>query len=120
MIFEDHKSWLHILLSDTAKPISWPKPAYQLGIDGNNGFVNQDFLVWSRRAALPNFRKLYRRITGDLPAGNYTLNIYYSILLHIKVFKDDLNDGVLILYVRTCIQYPDDNNPDDKVEWFWF
>lgn len=54
----------------------------------NNGFINQDFLVWMRRAALPDFRKLYRRITeGDyasgLPAGNYSLEIAYSILIHI-------------------------------------
>lgn len=87
------------------KPIFWPKPAYELDLtdSNNNGFVNQDFLVWMRRAALPNFRKLYRRITGGdyaqgLPAGNYTLKINYSILTHIKMFTDDLNDGVLILY----------------------
>ncbi|KAJ0063306.1 hypothetical protein NL108_015772, partial [Boleophthalmus pectinirostris] len=68
----------------TVKPPFWPKPAYELDTaePSNNGFINQDFLVWMRRAALPNFRKLYRRITeGDyaegLPAGNYTLEINY-------------------------------------------
>ncbi|XP_034015623.1 cell cycle control protein 50B [Thalassophryne amazonica] len=68
----------------TVKPIFWPVPAYELDPSDptNNGFKNQDFLVWMRRAALPDFRKLYRRITeGDyakgLPAGNYSLKIKY-------------------------------------------
>lgn len=69
------------------KPIFWSKPAYELDTSdpANNGFINQNFLVWMRRAALPNFRKLYGRINeGDyaqgLPAGNYSLEIAYSIL----------------------------------------
>lgn len=69
----------------TVKPIFWPRPAYELDLSdpANNGFINQDFLVWMRRAALPNFRKLYRRISeGDfaqgLPAGNYSLEIAYN------------------------------------------
>lgn len=76
------------------KPINWAKPAYELDESdpSNNGFVNQDFLVWMRRAALPNFRKLYRRIdaSGDykngLPAGNYTVDITYSILVLITQY----------------------------------
>ncbi|KAJ8333155.1 hypothetical protein SKAU_G00420510 [Synaphobranchus kaupii] len=69
----------------TVKPPNWPRPAYELDPQdpANNGFLNQDFLVWMRAAALPDFRKLYRRITeGDyakgLPAGNYTLDITYN------------------------------------------
>lgn len=79
---------LYILFPGTTKPINWPKPVYDLDQNDqyNNGFLNQDFLVWMRCAALPNFRKLYGRITGGnyaagLPAGNYTLAINYSILL---------------------------------------
>ncbi|XP_019743779.1 cell cycle control protein 50B [Hippocampus comes] len=71
--------------NSTAKPLFWPRPAYELDPSdpANNGFINQDFLVWMRRAALPDFRKLYRRITeGDyangLPAGNYSLEIAYN------------------------------------------
>lgn len=69
----------------TVKPLYWSRPAYELDTSdpANNGFINQDFLVWMRRAALPDFRKLYRRITeGDyasgLPAGNYSLEIAYN------------------------------------------
>ncbi|XP_016382453.1 cell cycle control protein 50B-like [Sinocyclocheilus rhinocerous] len=69
----------------TVKPINWPKAAYELDLTdpNNNGFLNQDFLVWMRRAALPQFRKLFRRITeGDyaagLPAGNYSLTVHYN------------------------------------------
>ncbi|XP_057715897.1 cell cycle control protein 50B [Corythoichthys intestinalis] len=71
--------------NDTVKPPFWPRPAYELDTSdpANNGFINQDFLVWMRTAALPDFRKLYRRITeGDyangLPAGNYSLDIAYN------------------------------------------
>ena len=40
---------------------------------------NEHFIVWMRTAGLPNFRKLWGRIEGDLMPGNYTLwinNIY--------------------------------------------
>ncbi|KAM9355761.1 cell cycle control protein 50B [Pholidichthys leucotaenia] len=69
----------------TVKPLFWPNAAYQLDTSdpNNNGFLNQDFLVWMRRAALPDFRKLYRRITdGDysngLPVGNYRIKVTYN------------------------------------------
>jgi hypothetical protein len=53
---------------------------------GNNGFINDDFIVWMRTAAFPTFKKLYRRLyrihyfVEGLPAGNYSFNISYSIL----------------------------------------
>jgi len=70
----------------TAHPPNWQKPVYELDPDDpeNNGYENEDLIVWMRTAALPNFRKLYRLVnhTGvfenGLPAGNYTLNVDYS------------------------------------------
>lgn len=69
-----------------AKPPNWPRPVYQLDANdsSNNGFQNQDFIVWMRTAAFSKFRKLYRKITptGDfesgLPQGTYELKIIYN------------------------------------------
>ncbi|XP_078094298.1 cell cycle control protein 50B [Mustelus asterias] len=63
----------------TVKPINWPRPAYELDTNpANNGFINEDFIVWMRAAALPTFRKLYRRIDGGLQPGNYSVEINYN------------------------------------------
>jgi len=62
-------------------PLSWKRSIADL----NNGFRNEDFIVWMRTAALPNFRKLYRSIDhsneyfeGGLKQGNYTLEVEYQ------------------------------------------
>ncbi|XP_058411498.1 cell cycle control protein 50C-like [Diceros bicornis minor] len=70
----------------TTKPPYWPKPVYELDEEdpGNNGFINDDFIVWMRTAAFPTFKKLYRRLSRTqcfiegLPAGNYSFNITYN------------------------------------------
>ncbi|KAM5275972.1 cell cycle control protein 50C-like [Hipposideros larvatus] len=70
----------------TTKPPYWPKPVYELDKENaeNNGFVNDDFIVWMRTAAFPTFKKLYRRLsriqyfTEGLPAGSYHFNITYN------------------------------------------
>nr|XP_006208140.1 cell cycle control protein 50C-like [Vicugna pacos] len=70
----------------TAKPPSWPKPVYELDEEDpeNNGFINEDFIVWMRTAAFPTFKKLYRRLsriqhfTEGLPAGSYSFGITYN------------------------------------------
>jgi len=71
----------------TVKPMDWQKNIWQLDVDDptNNGFLNEDLIVWMRTAALPNFRKLYRKVEkeGDfisgLPASKkYRLKIDYN------------------------------------------
>ncbi|XP_053310705.1 cell cycle control protein 50B-like [Spea bombifrons] len=68
----------------TVKPLNWSNPVFNLSDDPfNNGFINEDFIVWMRTAALPTFRKLYRRIesgnfTEGLPVGQYLLKIIYN------------------------------------------
>ncbi|XP_070100012.1 cell cycle control protein 50C-like isoform X9 [Equus przewalskii] len=74
------------LFNGTTKPPSWPKPVYELDENdpGNNGFLNDDFIVWMRTAAFPTFKKLYRRLSRTqhfiegLPAGNYSFNVSYN------------------------------------------
>lgn len=69
-----------------AKPKAWKQPIYQLDLEipDNNGFQNEDFIVWMRTAALPSFRKLYRRVDHSQPGvanglikGKYELEIDY-------------------------------------------
>ncbi|RMC11900.1 hypothetical protein DUI87_11027 [Hirundo rustica rustica] len=70
----------------TARPPYWQKPAYLLDEDDerNNGYVNDDFIVWMRVSAFATFRNLYRRVSRvrhfaeGLPAGNYTFRISYT------------------------------------------
>ncbi|KAG8590725.1 hypothetical protein GDO81_006866 [Engystomops pustulosus] len=70
----------------SARPPYWQKPPYDLDPQdpNNNGYINDDFINWMRVAALPNFRKLYRRVarlqefSDGLPAGNYSIFIDYN------------------------------------------
>lgn len=62
---------------NTAKPPNWETPFCRM----TNGLENVDFIVWMRTAALPNFRKLWRKLdrsgayANGLPQGEYTLTI---------------------------------------------
>lgn len=44
----------------------------------NQGYINQDFIVWMRTAALPTFLKLYRKLDAPLPAGDYQFQVEYN------------------------------------------
>ena len=74
-------------LANFDRPISWTRDLWQLDRENpdNNGLQNEDLIVWMRMAALPNFRKLYRRVKfnenmGKLDRGTYTLDIDYREL----------------------------------------
>ncbi|CAB1347314.1 unnamed protein product, partial [Coregonus sp. 'balchen'] len=45
----------------TARPLYWQKAMCDLDpwYHNNNGFINEDLIVWMREAAFPNFKKLY-------------------------------------------------------------
>ncbi|XP_056412990.1 cell cycle control protein 50B-like [Hyla sarda] len=62
------------IFEGTAKPTNWQNGTYNLS---ESGFKNEDFIVWMRAAALPTFRKLYRRI-GNLTEGTYQLRFEYN------------------------------------------
>ncbi|XP_023132512.1 transmembrane protein 30C [Amphiprion ocellaris] len=71
----------------TTKPPYWQKPVYERDLldPNNNGFINDDLIVWMREAAFPNFKKLYGVLhrantpfTHGLPAGNYSIDISYN------------------------------------------
>ncbi|XP_066542115.1 transmembrane protein 30C [Hoplias malabaricus] len=80
-------STLQQAFQGTAQPLYWQKHVYELDIadPNNNGFINDDLIVWMREAAFPNFKKLYGILnrsptlfTNGLPAGNYSVNIRYN------------------------------------------
>ena len=79
--FRNPTSW-----DGTVKPKYWQRPVYNLSnTTDNNGYQNEDLIVWMRTAALPTFRKLFRRVDHHqteflkgLPKGNYTVDINYS------------------------------------------
>ncbi|ESO91689.1 hypothetical protein LOTGIDRAFT_191383 [Lottia gigantea] len=81
--FQNPASWGSNLL----KPPNWKNPVWELDntTDNNNGYVNEDLIVWMRTAALPSFRKLYRRIDHSqsefkdgLKEGQYLISINYA------------------------------------------
>ena len=70
-------------------PKDWKTEIWKLDTENpdNNGFLNEDLIVWMRTAALPNLRKLYRKVdhqkdqtfASGLPADkDYRLQIEYN------------------------------------------
>lgn len=88
-IFNDTNSRLKCIFENTQKPKNWPKPIYELDLDhqDNNGFENEDLIVWLRPAAFPSFRKIYGRI--DHRANNNMLN-------------DGLRKGSYLIKINYC------------------
>jgi len=70
----------------TLPPPYWSKPVFELDPTNpqNNGYENEDLIVWMRTAAFPSFRKLYRRVnhtgmfSSGLPKGQYSLQVEYA------------------------------------------
>lgn len=84
--FRNPKGELNEAFKGFAKPRDWKMNITMLDPDNpdNNGFQNEDLIVWMRTAALPTFRKLYRRINHDvsgyakgLMKGEYLLLVNY-------------------------------------------
>ncbi|XP_017325828.1 transmembrane protein 30C isoform X1 [Ictalurus punctatus] len=80
-------STLQQAFEGTARPSYWQQPVYDLDPTdpNNNGFVNDDLIVWMREAAFPNFKKLYGILnrahapfSHGLPAGSYSVIISYN------------------------------------------
>lgn len=72
--------------ANTVKPKNWRVSVQDLDTNPDNtGYINEDLIVWMRTAALPNFRKLHRRVNHSvagyedgLPAGDYSVVIDYN------------------------------------------
>lgn len=83
-------------LQGFSRPIAWSRELWELDPNNkeNNGLQNEDLIVWMRTAALPSFRKLYRRVDfskssrfdNKLSKGDrFTLEIDYRELNLIKL-----------------------------------
>ena len=79
----------------------------------NNGLQNEDLIVWMRTAALPNFRKLYRKIdhqnNGDdfkngIPEGIYSFDIEYS-KSHPKLRQPNFVFTIFLIGIRSLISF---------------
>ena len=104
--FNNPTSW-----AGTVKPVNWPVNVTSLSSDPEEyGYKNEDLIVWMRTAALPSFRKFYRRVdhsatttfTNSLPAGNYTLTVSYSNdIIFVRLFISSTNIRIILDYPVT-------------------
>ena len=86
-------------MENFSKPMHWKLNLWELDETNmdNNGLQNEDLIVWMRVAALPNFRKLYRKINhsstemfkNGLPSGTYFLRIEYNF--EVSSFEGEKN-----------------------------
>lgn len=82
----NNESELRAAFAGTIKPPNWSQPVYNLSMYlDNNGFQNEELIVWMRTAALPTFRKLYAIVATStiqdgidhLPMGPYAVEVDY-------------------------------------------
>ena len=82
-----------------ARPPYWNSTAWDLdrSTPNNNGFQNEDFIVWMRTAAMPDLSETVpeavvesfrSRFANGLPAGTYFLTIEYSFVSKGEMFAD--------------------------------
>ncbi|XP_028157670.1 cell cycle control protein 50A [Ostrinia nubilalis] len=85
--FKNPPGDLQVAFENYTKPTNWRVNVWELDPKNpdNNGFQNEDLIVWMRTAALPTFRKLYRRVDhsqegylGGLDKGAYMLIVEYN------------------------------------------
>ena len=75
-------------LIDTTRPPNWPRDLSEIP----RGLENESLIVWYRVSAFPIFRKLYGRLEVnnstdfELPAGDYSIILTYSILLYLHLY----------------------------------
>lgn len=108
-----------LVYKNYSKPQNWRKNIWELDPTNpeNNGMQNEDLIVWMRTAALPTFRKLYRRLDrssqtagymSGLTAGNYKLKVeyseFFSFLHYFKTCKDFFFLIFLILFYFIFLQ----------------
>ena len=96
----ESKEELEEILKDYSKPKDWKYNLWELDPANwsNNGLNNEDLIVWMRTAALPNFRKLYRRIPDGLTNGTYYLDIQYNF--EVASFEGEKN---IVLTTRSVL-----------------
>jgi len=81
--------YVAVVRDNSVPPPNWQRSVWELNGNSteNNGYENEDLIVWMRTAALPTFRKLYRRVDhvgrfqNGLPKGTYVLSVSYSKFL---------------------------------------
>lgn len=76
-----------------SRPKNWHKDIWELDLENedNNGLQNEDLIVWMRAAALPNFRKLYRRVDHNDELKHPDFNDDFSEGLPVNGYKYRLN-----------------------------
>ena len=82
--------------ANSIKPPNWPLSIVE--VNGGSYQRDEELIVWMRTAALPNFRKLHRRLNRSdehfkmgLPAGSYQLDITYGSFFYLSVLGSSIS-----------------------------